>query len=741
MNKKTYLYLLQGGLIASLLIVFLVFKDLLFPFITSKQLVFNILMEILLVFWLVFIWRFPAYRPKKNFITFGLLAYFTAILISCIVSVNFGLSFWGNAERMLGFFHLFHFLIFYLILITVFRTWREWRALLISSVIIATAVSIIGLIGKDVYSTIGNTAYVSGYLIFNIYFCLILFGRSRYQVWRWLYFLPVVIMLIEFWTCHTSGAIIGLFLSVLLLFFLLGISHTHRRWRRTALIIFLIAILGVVILFSQYRAPWFQDSFLRNLTFQKATFQTRLISWKGAAADFKNHPILGTGFGNYAIIFDKHFDPKFFNYATTETYFDRAHNNLIDIISTTGLLGLLAYLSIFAAVLYYLIKKFKANGGRAGVNDPGAQRNLEIIIIIALLAAYFVQNLAVFDSLVTYIGLMIILGFIYCLTDNFTESETEKATDEKHRWEPTILVILALGATILIYQSNIKPWQMFQGVISGYREVYSGEIISGITTYQSALSGTPLDHDGRTTLVNLISANPNLLSSLSAIQAKNVLDYAIFLAEKNVASNPQDSLRQMQLAQILDTAARFSYQAYQDPIKFEIYSNLALEAIDKSIDASPGRVPVYLVKAQMLLISGREEEAIETVEYAINLNQQYYEGYCRLAQFYVLMKDEEKVKAPLASCLKLGGENSIDSSALLMKAIAYYSDQKDYQHALILTERMASYYSNQPEVWFGLAKLYLLTGDKIRSQSAINQALNLDPELKDKWAEFLKVKE
>jgi hypothetical protein len=109
MNKKTYLYLLQGGLIASLLIVFLVFKDLLFPFITSKQLVFNILMEILLVFWLVFIWRFPAYRPKKNFITFGLLAYFIAILVSCVISVNFGLSFWGNAERMLGFFHLFHF--------------------------------------------------------------------------------------------------------------------------------------------------------------------------------------------------------------------------------------------------------------------------------------------------------------------------------------------------------------------------------------------------------------------------------------------------------------------------------------------------------------------------------------------------------------------------------------------------------------------------------------------------------
>jgi hypothetical protein len=32
------------------------------------------------------------------------------------------------------------------------------------------------------------------------------------------------------------------------------------------------------------------------------------------------------------------------------------------------------------------------------------------------MVAYFIQNLAVFDSLVTYMGLMITLGYIYWLT-------------------------------------------------------------------------------------------------------------------------------------------------------------------------------------------------------------------------------------------------------------------------------------------------------------------------------------
>ena len=306
MSEKFYLRLLQSGIIASLLIVFLVFQDLLFPFITSKQLTFNILTEFLFTIWLVFVLRYPRYRPKKNYITFGLLAYFTAVLASCAVSVNFSLSFWGNAERMLGLFHILHFLIFYLILITVFRSWREWRLLLFSSALAATVISLIGLYSGEIYSRLGNTTYVSGYLIFNIFFILILFFRSEHKAWRWLYVAPVVLMLVEFWLCHTSGAVIGLFLSLLLLFFLLGLFHKNRILRRGALVVFIVAVIGVISVFSQYQTTWFQNSFLRNLTFQKSTFQTRLISWRGAAADFPNHWLFGTGFGNYAIIFDKY---------------------------------------------------------------------------------------------------------------------------------------------------------------------------------------------------------------------------------------------------------------------------------------------------------------------------------------------------------------------------------------------------------------------------------------------------
>src|SRR3989344_353050 len=178
MTQKIYLNILKTGVYLSFVSVFLVFKNLLFPYITSKQISFNILIEVLMIFWLALVIKYPEARPKKSWITFGLAGFFAALLISSIFSIDFNLSFWGDIERMLGWFHVFHFFLFYLIIITAFRRPSDWRNLFIVSLTAATLVSLYSLF-KIPFSTIGNTAYVSGYVIFNFYFALILFFRRR----------------------------------------------------------------------------------------------------------------------------------------------------------------------------------------------------------------------------------------------------------------------------------------------------------------------------------------------------------------------------------------------------------------------------------------------------------------------------------------------------------------------------------------------------------------------------------
>ena len=739
MSPKTYLRILQGGIIASLLIILFVFKELLFPYITSKQLPFNIIMEILLAIWLVFIFRYPEYRPKKNYISYGLIAYFLTILVSCFIGVDFNLSFWGDAERMLGFFHLAHFLIFYFILITVFRTWKDWQALFLSSVVVATLVSLFGLFGPTDYSTIGNTAYVSGYLIFAIYFTILLFFRCQNKSLRWLYILPLIPMFIEFKNMHTSGAIIGLSISILLMFLLIGLSHVNKRIRQGSLVIFILAIIALAGIFSQIHSVWFQNSFLKNLTAQKSTFQTRLISWKGAASDFKNHPIFGTGFGNYALIFDKTFDSKFYDYSTSDTYFDRAHNNIIEIASVTGVVGLITYLSIFAAVLFYLRKEFKLNGKYSG-GDINGLNNIEVIVIISLVVAYFIQNLAIFDSFSTFTGLMIILGFIYWLDLRRGSSEIEDKEPrfiiEKDGTEAICLISFLIIAFVFTNYYNIRTWQMFSGTINGYSEIASGNLEAGFDTYKSSLVGRPMERDARVTLINLVISNPSLLSNLNADQVQSIFDYTISLAQKNVSYNPDDSMMQMQLAQLLDTAARFNYRNLE---KFNFYSSQAMQAIQASVDASPGRATIYFIKAQMQLVRMENDQAIATMKEGIALNPNYFEGYCRLSQIFFLLKDskyDSDLGSTLNNCVDKGGDQQLSSQTLLKTAINYYSDHKDYNRAAILSERLTSISAADPQAWLNLAELYLVIGNNNKAEESIQKGLLIDPSLNKDWQAF-----
>ena len=158
MSRPWYRFILKLGVYASLVSLFLVNKHYYFPYITSKQLYFNILLEVMAVIWLAFIWKYPADRPKKSWLTIGWLGYLAVVLLTCFTGVDFNLSFWGDLERMLGWFPLFHFFLLYLIVITVFRTWRDWQPLLMTMVAAGTLLSIVGIFQNYSASTLGNAA-------------------------------------------------------------------------------------------------------------------------------------------------------------------------------------------------------------------------------------------------------------------------------------------------------------------------------------------------------------------------------------------------------------------------------------------------------------------------------------------------------------------------------------------------------------------------------------------------------
>ena len=734
MSSKNYLRLFQFGVIASLLIVFFSFPQLLFPFISSKQISFNILMELLLPFFLILMLKAPELRPRRSLVIYSLLAYFAVILLTCFTGVDFNLSFWGNTERMLGFFHIFHFFLLYLYIITAFRDKNSWYLLLSSSVVVASVEALI-VLSKIAYGTIGNTAYVSGYLIFNIYFSAMLFVRTKDKNLRWLWFLPIILMLFAFNRSNTSGAIIGLGISIIAATFLFGLFAKAKKVRRISLITFCALLAGVILLFSQWQQPWFQNNTrLRNLTSSKATFQTRLVSWEGAVKDFKNHPWLGVGFGNYANVFDRQFNPRFYDYSRSETYFDRAHNNVFDIVSTTGAIGLVAYLSIFFFAIRELWITIKKDDSKIGWSEKG-RKNIEIILLFCLLIAYFIQNLAVFDSLVTYVGLMITLGLI---AYHYSSLEPEKPAS-KSRLSSGLETGGIIGGLVMILiisnYCNFMPYRIFSKTIIGYAQISGGQVWNGYQTYKEAFSTPhPLARDPKTTFIRLISSNPQALLSLSGEDRAEVLSYTVQLSEENLAENPQDSLKNLEFAQLMSVVASFQNKGSDNQKE---YQRKALEAVNQSIASSPGRAALYFVKGQILAVNGDYENAEAVMKEGINLNPKYPEGYCRLSSFYNAQKKDNEAVAYFQKCADLDGLEYATIPSLLMDAASSSLAVGDYEQGTKYAKRLTELAPNDYRLYINLAKMYEGAGRFEEAIAAAVQVAKLEPELATATEEYI----
>ncbi len=134
--------------------------------------------------------------------------------------------------------------------------------------------------------------------------------------------------------------------------------------------------------------------------------------WGMALEGFKEHPILGWGQENFNFVFNKYYNPGMY---AQEPWFDRAHNVFFDWLIVGGILGLLAYLSLFATAIYLLWFRI----GTWSVTSKS--------ILTGLLAGYFFQNLFVFDNLISYIMFFSVIGYIHSIStkDNVFKKASE----------------------------------------------------------------------------------------------------------------------------------------------------------------------------------------------------------------------------------------------------------------------------------------------------------------------------
>lgn len=466
-------------LVLSVLFIAIVTPSTLFPFIVGKYVWFRVGVLLSSIFFLLGTILNPhefarlAVRERlKNPLVIAIAFFVGAFLLACLFGVDPAMSFWSNFERGEGGFQMATLFLFFLLLAVLFREERDWRRIFGWSLLAATLMILYGVgaglkyvdaeftkqvnssggeewtlsgTGGPFYQTfknfigpsfkdpgfrfggsIGNPAYVATYLVFSFFYLAYLFAtkyrHALLSAGAIGYYVLAAFFLVFFVLAATRGAFIGLAAAAFL--FLCYIAYTHARFRR-AFVVAAFSLVLVLVLLVVFKNSSFVSglpgypvfSRMLDISFTAKTFQDRTTIWKMAWDGFVARPIFGWGPENFIHVFDRHFNPAYFNpSAGFGAWFDRAHSIFLDYLVETGIVGLLGFLGIFAAYYFQFAKKwiFPHKKHRDSKTEMREQQSRSIVLeglMLVLPVAYLVQGLVLFDVLPIYVNLYLFLAF------------------------------------------------------------------------------------------------------------------------------------------------------------------------------------------------------------------------------------------------------------------------------------------------------------------------------------------
>ncbi|HNV97046.1 MAG TPA: O-antigen ligase family protein [bacterium] len=662
-NIEKYLKYIIYSLVAFCFISCLfIFNTWIFPFITSKTILFRIFVELLFFVYLILAIRNKEYRPKKSWILYSVLIFTAIAIITSLFGINPYLSFKGDLERMWGINTWVHLVLFFTVLSNVLKTKKEWflffNFILIFCVTIAVAsymqmfqiVKFFSSIRPGMEGLLGNIAYIAGVLLLGLIFSLYFFIGKKSWGWKIFYGITFFIQLPLFLRTQIRGANLA-FWTVLLILSLVFIFKSKNKQIKILLGIFAVLIVGIFTLaFINKNANWVKNNFvfskMSTISFNTGTVRTRLISWNGGLKAFQEKPIVGFGMENYYYAFDKYLQADYYNIASTETWFDRAHNMVMETLVCHGIFGLISYLAIFLITILSLYKVYKIN----------KDKNFIFCVFFSLIVmAYFIQNFFVFDSLAVTLIFFSILAYINLVYTNETEKKSiyEKKISDSVQW--IIVILFGIITSYFIFGVNMsdryiaKQNYVVQKILGQERDFQKAHQ----EMQKLYENNSYLNKDSTTMLIDTVSSIYTTVNSKDQNQIQalyNILTLLIDRTNHYLSINDKEAYLQINLGRLHMVRSNFFASGSQEKLN-EL--NLAKKALEKSIELSPERLHNYYFMANIYSMMGNIDLAIKELEIALNYNDKYGETYLMLGGLYNYKGDTQKGEEYTQKALEL----------------------------------------------------------------------------------------
>ncbi len=651
MNRQTSVNVLKAisyvGIYGGLLLPLVFVPVVIFPFVFSKLIFFQVLIGLTFPAYIALAWAEPKFRPRWSPLYIAIVAYFLAVGLSVIFAVDVQRAWWGNQERMNGLFTVLHFFLWFTMASGVLRSWVQWKKVLIYEVALSGIMASVALLqlvypallkfpaGPRVGGLLDNPIYMAGYQIFNLMFIGLLWMKVKNRAFRLFLIAMALLDMGAFIAAQSRGALVGLFVAIGVFSITYALLTPNKKTKFAVLGIAAFAVISYGIVFAFKDTEFIMNTPLHRFTDLSGTTETRFIAWDIGWHGFLERPLTGWGFDDFHILFNKKYQPKSLEYGYYETWFDRAHNTVIDMLSMTGIFGFLTFFGIFAALYYIVIRAYR----RGWIDIPLAS------VFIGLPLGYFVQNLFVFDQpagfTMSYLMFAIVASMAYPDFAGSKAEPVEKATEKttaQIKPVPWIAFgLIQLVALFIVYRTSVLPAEASYYTIKS-NNYFMGRAFDVALMYaqKAAVIPTPyLDEQTFLQSRNLITLD----ESGQIDQFKNWRTWyslIIDLNEKYLKDHPDNTNPLFIYARFLHAMSKYYPE---DTAKAEA-------EYKEAIRTSPERQQLYYSLARFYLEKDRKQEGLDAFKQALEFDTKIGEShwYVGLSELYDFGQREEGAK-------------------------------------------------------------------------------------------------
>ena len=676
----------------------LVYLDIFFyPLVATKAFFFRIAISVAVLAGTYFLYKGGKVHVErfKSFWAWIPAALLAAAYITAFFGIDFYHSFWSVFDRSAGLLAMTYGTLYLYLLVLFVSKDFIWKFLKltagVASVVGAYAIvqwlgdvssiSIPLLLEADgrIGGTIGNAAFLAGYLGLTFFLTLIVAKKNSKADW---YYAGALIQIIAIILTATRGTILALIAMLGIAFLYTAIKGSGKAQKIAIAGVFVgLATLGGFFAFreSLQNVPFEPVQRIANIGVEDATTSSRLFVWENTLSLALERPFTGYGAEHIDYVYN-----QFYNAGDiVEQWFDRSHNLYLDYLVQYGIFGLILFILFVAGLFRFALKTRKEDEYMGNM-------------LLLLVGVYVLQSFFVFDTINTLIVLFPLFAFSL-----YKEGEGQ-AGNALMRGEAAVASALVLvGMYFAVLQPAYLNLQLGQSYLQHVvdAEKYAASYARGFNTN----SFTDLEF-GYQAYEMYTSRQQNVFSGEEKVLAYQTAYDAL---TANAKKYPYDARTFVYLGHVLE--ARPAGVAYSEEEN--------LKVLEDAKRLSPGREQPYYMFANIYIAKGNAstgstraelyQKAIDTVKEYQSLVPDIAEAYLVLAELYRVTGDPVMSEKSFEEGISRYDGDAADARRIAGRLLAQnkISEARPYLET-VYRERPTDYVAI-----FDLAKIRFIEGD------------------------------